>query len=136
MCVCKDVKMTIKKKKSRLSSLSFFALVSLQLLNFAKQDLCHDARWNIKFSVVSSHPNLTINGRASMFLNSSTFFRNVVYASNLPTAVCTPFVFCRLDYWLISDKLHDLVSKVRHHTFDKDRSFCHIFGNRRDTSMR
>ena len=27
-------------------------------------------------------------------------------------ARCSPFVFCRLDYWLISDKLHDLVSKV------------------------
>ena len=25
---------------------------------------------------------------------------------------CSPFVFCRLDYWLISDKLHDLVSNV------------------------
>ena len=25
---------------------------------------------------------------------------------------CSPFIFCRLDYWLISDKLHDLVSKV------------------------
>ena len=25
---------------------------------------------------------------------------------------CSPFIFCRLDYWLISDKLHDLVTKV------------------------
>ena len=25
---------------------------------------------------------------------------------------CSPFVFCRLDYWLISDKLHDLVTKI------------------------
>ena len=25
---------------------------------------------------------------------------------------CSPFVFCRLDYWLISDKLHDLVTNV------------------------
>ena len=25
---------------------------------------------------------------------------------------CSPFVFCRLDYWLISDKLHDLVANV------------------------
>ena len=25
---------------------------------------------------------------------------------------CSPFVFCRLDYWLISDKLHDLVTHV------------------------
>ena len=24
----------------------------------------------------------------------------------------SPFIFCRLDYWLISDNLHDLVSKV------------------------
>ena len=24
----------------------------------------------------------------------------------------SPFIFCRLDYWLISDKLHDLVTKV------------------------
>ena len=24
----------------------------------------------------------------------------------------SPFIFCRLDYWLISDKLHDLVSNV------------------------
>ena len=27
-------------------------------------------------------------------------------------ARCSPFIFCRLDYWLISDKLHDLVTKV------------------------
>ena len=25
---------------------------------------------------------------------------------------CSPFIFCRLDYWLISDKLHDLVKNV------------------------
>lgn len=25
---------------------------------------------------------------------------------------CLPFIFCRLDYWLISDKLHNLVTKV------------------------
>jgi len=25
---------------------------------------------------------------------------------------CSPFIFCRLDYWLILDKLHDLVSNV------------------------
>ena len=25
---------------------------------------------------------------------------------------CSPFIFCRLDYWLISDKLLDLVTKV------------------------
>jgi len=25
---------------------------------------------------------------------------------------CSPFVFCRLDYWLISHKLHDLVTSV------------------------
>ena len=25
---------------------------------------------------------------------------------------CSPFIFCRIDYWLISDKLHDLVSNV------------------------
>ena len=25
---------------------------------------------------------------------------------------CSSFVFCRLDYWLISDKFHDLVTKV------------------------
>ena len=25
---------------------------------------------------------------------------------------CSPFIFCRLDYWLISDKLHDLITKV------------------------
>ena len=24
----------------------------------------------------------------------------------------SPFIFCRLDYWLISDSLHDLVSQV------------------------
>ena len=30
----------------------------------------------------------------------------------LPWGRCSPFIFCRLDYWLISDKLHDLVTKV------------------------
>ena len=25
---------------------------------------------------------------------------------------CSPFIFCRLDYWLIADNLHDLVSNV------------------------
>ena len=25
---------------------------------------------------------------------------------------CKPFIFCRLDFWLISDKLHDLVTNV------------------------
>jgi len=25
---------------------------------------------------------------------------------------CSPFVFCRLDYWLISEKLHDFVTNV------------------------
>ena len=24
----------------------------------------------------------------------------------------SPFIFCRLDYWLISDSLHDLVTQV------------------------
>lgn len=24
----------------------------------------------------------------------------------------SPFIFCRLDYWLISDSLHDLVTRV------------------------
>ena len=74
---------------SRLRSL--FALVSLLLLNFTRQDLCQCARWNVKFSSVSLHPNLTINDEASMFLNSSTFFRNAVYASDLLPAFCTGF---------------------------------------------
>jgi len=98
---------------SRLSSLFFFALVSLQLLNFARQDLCHDARWNVKVSAVSSHPNLTINGRASMFLNSSTFFRNAVYASDLLPAFCTGFSkghskTSEVFFWHITQRLQSI----------------------------
>ena len=98
---------------SKLSSLFFFALVSLQSSNFARQDLCHDARWNVKFFAVSLHPNLTINGRASMFLNSSTFFRNAVYASDLLPAFCTGFSkghfkTSQVFFWHITQRLQSI----------------------------
>ena len=61
----------------------FFARSNLQLLHFARQDLCHDVRWNAKFSEDWSFPKVTINGKAPMARNSSTFFRKASYASEL-----------------------------------------------------
>ena len=48
----------------------------------------------------------------------SEFNLHVIWRVKNPTTLSftwsktSPFIFCRLDYWLISDSLHDLVTQV------------------------
>ena len=57
------------------------------------------------------HNNLIENIQSEFNLHDIWCVKNPTTLS-FTWSKTSPFIFCRLDYWLISDSLHDLVTQV------------------------